>query len=275
MKKNKKIIIISAGIFLSANLWISRALAQNDSDIDEMNVIEVELEKSAPKIEPQRKVKESQPQNQEPLSDFSGLGKLAPFSEVSVIQKRYLPKTERFQLYGGLGLITNDPFFNTLAANLKLSYFFTESWGLEGTYMAMTTSEAKSTQELKNIQGVTTDNLVYPKSYLGLDVVWVPIYGKMSWFNKKIINFDTYFALGGGSTKIQDGTSPGTVHFGVGQIFALSKAFSIRWDFSWNFYQATSIDQSGSATSEKSKSLSNNLFLTMGASFFFPEAKYR
>lgn len=256
------------GIFIIvALLGIGRiSIAQTDMDKEELDIIEVELEKAAPKIEPQRK---PQPPTAptEPMSNFSGLGKLAPFSEVSILQKRFFPKTQRFQVFAGLGLVTNDAFFNTLGGNLKLGYFLTESWGVEGTYMALTTSEAKSTQELKEIQGVLTENLVYPKSYMGLSLVWVPFYGKYTLFNRRIVNFDMYFTLGGGSTKIQDGQSPGTLQLGTGQIFAMSKSLAFRWDFSWHAYSAKQIDNSTSTV--------NNLFLTAGLSFFFPEASYR
>lgn len=258
---NKK---LQALIFF-INFWTPWAFSQ-DVDTEELNIIEVELEKAAPKINPQ---KSESPQNQSPppAGDFGSLGKLAPFSEVSVLQKKFNPKTGRFQLFAGGGVVTNDAFFNTLGGNLRLGYFFNESLGVEASYMALTTSEAKSTKELKDIQGVTTENIVYPKSYLGLDLVWVPIYGKITYFNRRIINFDMYFSLGGGNTTIQDNKTAGTLHLGAGQIFSLSKRFSLRWDFSWNSYSAKQIDQSSSTV--------NNLFLTAGVSFFFPEAKYR
>jgi outer membrane beta-barrel protein len=238
-----------------------------DSDIEELNLIESELERSAPKIGPKKQSSSALPTAPEANTGFSGLGKLAPFSEVSVLQKRFLPKTKRFQAFAGLGLITNDAFFNTLGGSFKLGYFFTESMGLEGSYLTLTTSEAKSTKELKEIQGVTTENLVYPKSYMGLDFMWIPIYGKMTYFNRRIVNFDLYLTLGLGTTAIQNNLSASTFHVGTGQIFALSKAFSLRWDFSWNFFDAKQVDLSTNTV--------NNLLLTVGASFFFPEAKYR
>jgi outer membrane beta-barrel protein len=241
---------------------------------EELNVIELELDKSAPKPAPQEQPRANQgnnylQDNKEPntMSDFSGLGKLAPFKDISVIQKRYLPKTNRFQLFGGLTTVTNDPFFATTGAVVKLGYFLTETWGLELNYFALTTSERQSTSELRSINGVTTQNLIYPKSYLGLDVMYVPIYGKISWFNEKIVPFDLYFSGGMGTTGTGNDQNAGTLHIATGQMFALSKAFAFRWDFSWNFYSAKGVDGSTSTF--------NNLFLTVGMSWFFPEATYR
>lgn len=271
MKKDHSILIILSSVLMLSALPL-QAPAQSTGDAD-LDVIEMELEgpppKSAapPRTTPDSSTGDSNSIKDESLSDFSGLGKLAAFSEVSVIQKKFMPKTGRFQFFLGPALVTNDPFFNTYGGELKFSYFLTETWGLELNYFSLTTSEKESTKELRAINGVSAVNLVYPKSYMGLDLVFVPVYGKMSWFGKKIIPFDLYFSGGYGTTNTQAGENAGTVHLAAGQIFAISKGFALRWDFSWNFYNATGIDGS--------KSSANNLFLTVGASFFFPEASYR
>lgn len=282
MRKDSSVLIILSSV-LALSFYASSSLAQGTGDA-ELDIIEMELEgpaaqkseapaeesssaTSTPAATTESTTPANQPVKDEGLKDFSGLGHLAAFSEVSVIQKRFMPKTERFQFFLGPALVTNDPFFNTYGGELKLGYFLNETWGIELNYFALTTSEKESTKELRAINGVSTVNLVYPKSYFGGDLVFVPVYGKMSWFNKKIIPFDLYFSAGYGTTGTQAGENAGTVHLAAGQIFAISKAFAFRWDFSWNFYNATGIDGS--------KSSANNLFLTMGVSFFFPEAKYR
>ena len=103
-------------------------------------------------------------------------------------------------------------------------------------------------------------------AYMGVDAMWFPMYGKFSWFNKTIIPFDMYFSLGYGTTSTQADEKPGTFHIGTGQIFAISKGTAIRWDFSMNNFSTKSVDGVGNF---------NFLFLSVGASFFFPEAKYR
>ncbi|MNL40638.1 hypothetical protein D3C87_1630040 [compost metagenome] len=178
-----------------------------------------------------------------------------------------MPKTERFQLFGGGTFITNDPFFNSIGAVLKGSYFFSETWGVELSYAFLSTEERQATKELKENNNIKSRSLVYPKSVWGADIMWVPIYGKMSLFNENIIPFDLYFAGGYGSTETQLNTSASTLHVATGQIFALSKAIAFRWDFSWNFYNAKTEDNETNSF--------NNLFLTVGMSWFFPEAKYR
>lgn len=266
-------------LLISVSLpMMARAQEAAAGDADELNIIELELEKGkqvAPPPAPPAPsaaasgTKEDVTPETKPM-DFSGLGKLSSFSEVSVLQKRFLPKTGRFELFGGLSTMTNNPFFNTYGYALKGSYFFRESFGVELNYFSYSTTEAKSTTELKNIQGVTTGSLITTSSFKGVDAMFVPIYGKMTWFNHRIIPFDLYFSTGYGLTTTQNdsGTKDqGTLHLGTGQIFALSKATAVRWDFSWNFFNAVGVDQKSSAY--------NNLFLTVGLGWFFPEAKYR
>lgn len=262
---------ISLALLALLTLPVLVQAQESFGDNEELNIIEVELERSTPPPAPPRGTTGSRVAPDEMPADpkaidFSGLGQLAPFSEVSVLQKRFLPKTGRFQLFGGLTMITNDPFFNVIGGVGKAGYFFTESLGLELNYFALSTGEAKATKELKEIQGVQTDNLVLTKSFLALDLVFVPIYGKMTWFNEKIVPFDLYFSVGGGTTKTQS-EDAGTLHLAAGQIFALTKSTGVRWDFSWNFFNATGVDGN--------KGSYNNLFVTVGWSWFFPEAQYR
>ncbi len=205
------------------------------------------------------------------VREISDLGKLAPFKDIAVIQKRFLPKTARFELFGALGSTLNDAFFVDATINLRLGYYFQERYGVELSVMAINASTRKVTDSLAD-RGVTTASLVSPKSYFGADFKYTPIYGKMALNNKRLTPFDMYFAVGGGSTTTNNGSSP-TLHLGTGQIFAMSKSFALRWDFSWNFYQATTyLDAAHTASSS---STFNNLFVLLGASFFFPEATYR
>lgn len=221
--------------------------------------VEVPVEKPADKQVQQADIK-----------DITDLVQLAPFKDVAVIQKRFLPKTGRFEFFGGPTVVLNDAFFLNFGLNARLAYYFRERYGIEFVGMYLTTSERQVTTDLREKRGVTTTSIVTPKNYMGLDFKWTPIYGKMTWMNKKITPFDLYFSGGGGMTGTNQGSSEPTVHLGTGQIFAISKSMAFRWDFSWNFYNAKS-----SVTSSSSSSLYNNLFITVGMSFFFPEATYR
>ena len=200
--------------------------------------------------------------------ELSDLGRLAPFSDIAVIQKRFLPKTSRFEFFPNVGYITNDVFFFNPIIGGRLAYYFTEQYGVEATFFASSKSEREVVRSIRD-KGVLTEGLVFPQSYYGLDFKWTPVYGKMGFMTKSIIPFDHYFSLGGGVTNTNQKTTPTTVHFGTGQIYAISKWLAARWDLGCYWYSSsTSVGRTGGGSFM-------NLHLTIGASFFFPEASYR
>ena len=202
-------------------------------------------------------------------AELSGLGNLAPFNDIAVISRRFLPKTNRFELTPNVGLVLNDVFFTDIVLGGRLGYYFTENYGIEAIGTAISTSPKGVTNELQNQRFVNTAALAVPTAYYGLDFKWAPIYGKLGWLNKSIVPFDFYFSGGGGITGTNQNTSPPTIHLGTGQIFALKKWMALRWDLSWYAYNSTSTVVGGSSGTF------TNLHLTLGMSFFFPEAVYR
>ncbi|MGZ5280123.1 MAG: outer membrane beta-barrel domain-containing protein [Pseudobdellovibrionaceae bacterium] len=265
----RKSFLLSTALFVLIHFVAPTSWAQEEEGLDnssDVDQIEAELTKRTAKTPVQQ---EPQIEKDEKLENFSGLGKLAPFSEISVIQKRFMPKTGRFQFFGGLTNVVNDPWFTGLGLDARFGYHFTESWSVEATGVFLSNSQREAIKDLYEQHGVRTDSIITAKGYTGGAVVWNPIYGKMGLFNRRIIPFDMYFSLGGGSTTVDGGTGGSTLHFGTGQIFALSKAMGFRWDFSWNTFNATP------STAGAASQSFNNLLLTFGLSFFFPEAKYR
>ncbi len=261
----KGFLLSTVALIAAVHFWTPSAQAQDDSldvtaDVDQ---IEAEIEKKSPKAP----TSEVQLEKEKPLEDFSGLGKLAPFSQVSVIQKRFLPKTSRFEFFAGIVNVVNDPWFTGIGFDGRLGYHINETWGVELTQVLLSSSQRQAIKDLHDQNGVNTESIVTSKSYTGGAVVWTPIYGKMGLLNRRIIPFDMYFSAGGGATGIEGGTGGSTIHFGTGQIFAITKGIGFRWDFTWNSYNA--IPAAAQAQNF------NNLMLSFGASFFFPGAKYR
>ena len=243
-------------------------------DASNSSPAEVENTNTSIPAEVETPVAESKKAEQK-VENLTDLNKLSSFREISVIQKKYLPKTERFQLYTGLGMTTNSPWFLNLGVKINLGYHFTESFGVEFSGMFLSNSEREVAKEIREYNGLQPEKFVNTKNYVGLDLMWVPIYGKLSMLNNRIIPFDMYFSAGAGSssTNSQEGNVP-TMHIGTGQIFAISKSMAFRWDYSWTMFQATEV-QSSSSTTAPSKNSYNDLILTAGLSFFFPEANYR
>lgn len=252
--------------------------ADGSDENAEINILEQELktaEVPVAAVPVQQQNIEAEKVEERPLKSISQLNELAPFSQVSVIQRKFLPKSERFQIYGGLLNTLNNPWYNMIGLDLRFGYHLTEAWALEAQYNSLIKSETQSIKEIRTEHDVVTSNLISPKGFMGLNVVWHPVYGKISLLNKRIIPFDLYFYLGGGTTSYDGGqkSDSSSVQAGTGQIFALSKAMAFRWDLNWNNFSASPL-RLNSATAPSTTTF-NHINLTAGFSFFFPEAKYR
>lgn len=209
------------------------------------------------------------------MTSISDLGRLSSFNDISMIQRKYLPKSERFQVYAGAGLSTNAPWFLNVGGRLNFSYNFAEKFGVELSGMFLTSTEKEAAKEIRENNSLQPERFILTKSGILLDFVWSPIYGKIATLDQTIIPFDMYFSFGGGTagTNSQE-KNVSTGHIATGQIFAISKGMAFRWDYSWLIYQATPM-QDSITTSAPIKNTYNDLIFTAGLSFFFPEARYR
>ncbi|MGE0762530.1 MAG: outer membrane beta-barrel domain-containing protein [Bdellovibrionales bacterium] len=227
-------------------------------------------EESESKKRTMAKPREAKPELKD-ATTLSELANLAPFSDVAVIQRRFLPRTGRFEFSANGMTSINNPFFSNLGVNLRGAYFFQEKHGIELQYSLMSKSRRSVTANLEDQRDVRTTNLVTAKSYMGAAYKWIPLFGKITFLNAHIVPFDLSFTGGFGLSKTDKKNEP-TVHLGTGQTFALTKSFAVRWDVVWNYYQATADSATGVG---ETKTNHNDLFLSFGASFFIPEAKYR
>ena len=234
-------------------------------DDEDLGQIEAELKKSEaiPKPEIVNKAVESAP-----IETVTDLQRLSSFSDISVLQKRYQPKTERFQFNAGFSYMTNDPWNMASGLNLKLAYGFTEAWAFEGLYYSMNSSAKEDVSLLNKNHNVDTSALIATKSIVGAQVVWTPMYGKISLLNRRIVPYDMYFSAGAGNATLAggDSTSANSILAGTGQVFALTKGMGFRWDLLLNRF---------TAKTEGNQQTFNNLVLSLGFSFYFPEVSKR
>lgn len=257
-----------------------RALAQDTAGgSDAPSSTDKEVEQLYDKFENEEVAKKNkanverrqQQQKKPDLSSLSELSGLAPFDDVAVIERRFLPKTGRFELSGSGLTSLNNPFFNNLGGALRMAYYFRERYGVELMYYYISSAEREATQNLREKRGVLTNSLVSPRGFMGGAFKWSPIYGKVSFLNKTIVPFDLNFSLGAGTTSTDASKNEVTLHLGTSQVFAISKSLALRWDLAWNVYQAHSKEADGTPKT----GTQIDLFLGLGVSFFFPEATYR
>jgi outer membrane beta-barrel protein len=277
-------------IFVFLLCFSSFAFGQDDNSIDDIEGLfdrEEKADERRSEREAERREKQAKKDEAPEPKEIEDLKQLETFDDIAVIQRRYLPKTGRFEFYIAGGTNLNDAFFVGNGLSARFGYHLREKWALEGIYSFIQNDNRDVTNELLEA-GVNTEGSVSTDGYYGIDLKWTPIYGKYAYFNEKIIPFDLYFSFGVGktdprlaasssSTEQFEVESPYTVKFGTGQIFAITKWMAFRWDMSLHMIQAktTVTDPNNGNVIREDESLSNNLFLNVGLSFFFPEAKYR
>lgn len=250
---------------------ISPAAGSSSGGTSEPGQIEELYDKEEVKIEKKKPAAPAHKEAPKQVQNLSDLATLAPFSDVAVIQRRFLPKTGRFELTGGLFNNLNNPFFNIMGANVRAAYYLREKYAIEGIAAFATSTKRQVTEDLEKKRGISTASVVSSKGFYAIAFKWNPIYGKITWLNKSIVPFDLNFNAGFGSTMTTENESAPTLHLGTSQVFAWSKGMAFRWDLIWNTYQATGTNQLG----VKEKLTQNDLFLGIGMSFYFPEATYR
>ena len=234
-------------------------------------VLDAEATKADQKAAAPKKAPAEKPAPGQKVETLSDLATLAPFEDVAVIQRRFLPKTGRFELSAAGFTNLNNPFYNSLGVSARAAYYFREQYAAELIGAVFGSMSRQATDDLQKNRAITTDNVVTSKNFFALAFKWNPIYGKITWLNRGIVPFDLNFDIGGGMTQTTNGGSEPTLHLGTSQVFALSKWVAFRWDLMWNLYQATGTDNLG----REEKFSQNDLFLGVGISLYFPEAKYR
>ena len=205
-----------------------------------------------------------------PSVDLSILKNSKLKSETIAVQREFMPKTHRYEFSLGGALATSTSFFKTYGINGRLSYYFTETLGLElqTTFLSSQTSqEVKDLAANRNNNGEIVTNLVSPRRYIGLDGYFSQVYGKAALESQKIFPFELYENIGIGSMAVSGGRSSTALHLGIGEVFSSSRSAAWRADLSAYLYNTLDVNGNNSFT--------NTVLLTFGYGWFKPSVTYR
>ena len=251
------IIIVSCfTLFIGRSAFADEETQTSDDAV--VNSIESELETQIPETgwRPKRPpIPEKPPQK----VDYSAVKNSAPLSDVVIVQKNYLPKTERFQFFEAISLVTNDVFHRTWGGTLRASYHFNETWGAELSGFLLNSDATSDIEDLKS-QQIAVSNLVSAQNYLGFNIYFNSIYGKAA-INDQIIPFEIYQTLGFGKTQTSSGPAD-TISVGIGQIFAKTRSSTYRIDLNVLSFSATN--------TAGDKQLTNLILLSLGWGQLYP-----
>lgn len=243
----------------------SEEMAPAGSDDQDLLVVEKELR--ADKVEDTVPAVKLAPLKPAPVVDLKEVQTEKRKADTIVLQRNYMPKTERFQVFGGLAFLPTDVFYKTLGLQVRTAYHFTEAWGLELTGLFLGSVRSAELSDVESKQNVNVEALVSPKTYYGLDVYFNSVYGKAAFNERKIIPFEVYFTGGIGKMSTATSQNLNAFHLGMGQLFSVSRSNALRLDLSLLSYN--------SLTVTGDSQLTNNLLLTVGFGHFMPEAQYR
>jgi outer membrane beta-barrel protein len=172
--------------------------------------------------------------------------------ELGVVQNRAYSKSHKIEVSLVGGVISSDPFLSTQVYGMTLGYHFSEYLNLHllGWKEVVNTSNAFTSYQnsIKAKGGVpaipATNN---PNWYLGPEVSWSVLYGKLSVLGKSIVYYDLHLLGGVGITNTFDG-SEFTPSIGVGQQIYLSRVISIAVDYRMMIYGENIYTLDGSPT---------------------------
>jgi outer membrane beta-barrel protein len=209
------------------------------------------------------------------VSDLEQKYWAAKDTDFNVVQNRMYSKAGRFGLSGVYGSLLNDPWTTGATYGGSLSYYLSERYGIEASYLYTDARDSKAVDYLRANQGGTPDYNKL-KSYYGVGFEWVPFYAKMSVLNSMITYFDMGFTFGLGMQTYEqqkvEGSSVVTTpaaEITVTQHYFLSRYLGLRVDLKNRFYQEEAVAYRIIPNRSRGTSLTNQTFLLLGMTFFF------
>ena len=219
------------------------------------------------------------------------LRQLVLFKDIVVIQRRFLPKSSRFELHPSIRWIINDPFNYHFMGFGKLGYHFSEPLGVELFGGIVFGPNRKVTNDLQRIN-IQVSSVVSPKWLYGVAIKWSPLYGKFGGVGNTILPFDMYFSLGGGMSHLETtfklrendsiiscNANAVTVNIETGQLIPFSKSHALRWSVGWflhpKIFEWKCEGRAPLGSNERPGGFVQDIYFSLGWSLFFPGAKYR
>lgn len=185
-------------------------------------------------------------------NQFDGLGSneeiikkaqaLQPQNSMRIVQKRAVDRTWRGELGASFGFVDGgDSYINTRNWGVNADLHISPRWSIGARYIDNKnelTSEGKllyDTAKAKIANG-ESDYIIpeidFPLRTMMAVVNWYPIYGKVSWFESAVSQFDFYVLAGGGQVQLQSGDSviyTGGVGMGMWWNNWLTSRFEVRY----------------------------------------------
>ncbi len=157
----------------------------------------------------------------------------------AVQKKEYQLKHE---LYGAVGVLPMDAFYKGVTIGAGYTYHFSHHFAWEAFQVAFSNNVDTGLKDKIRDYDVDVENFREVKLLANSNIVFVPLYGKMSWLNRQVVQMEVYLTAGPGIAQYKEynrqgneGYSEDTQYyfsgnFGMGLRCFINKHFSARLD---------------------------------------------
>lgn len=192
---------------------------------------------------------------------------------LGVVQNRVYTKKSKIEFHPFGGMMSADPFLDVYAFGGLLGYHFSEYLSVNALGWKHIVSNSSALDRLESditTGAPTTANLNRPQWFLGGEIQYSPIYGKLSLLGSAILYYDFHLLAGAGLTGTQNGQYV-TPFIGIGQQIYLTQWAALRLDYRHMYYKEEVVERVrpstlGSVIGKKSVWTSA---LSLGVSFLF------
>jgi len=161
--------------------------------------------------------------------------------KVYAVQKKgYLLKHE---LYGAVGVLPMDAMYKGVTFGGGYTYHFSHHFAWEAVqFLYSANIDTGLKKDLENSFDATPESFREVQFLVNSNVVFVPLYGKMSWLNRNVVQMELYLTAGpgiakykeyelrGADTYTEEGKYYFSGNFGLGLRFFINQRFSVRLD---------------------------------------------
>ncbi len=124
--------------------------------------------------------------------------------KVEVVQKRLFEKDGGFELQAFAGVIPNDDFIVYSPVGARVAYNFSEAFAVQASFAFAMDHDTELTTFLVDEIGLKeADIQEFIDFYYNVNLLWAPVYGKISLLGLKLTHFDTYIGVGFGAFRTQ------------------------------------------------------------------------
>jgi outer membrane beta-barrel protein len=184
---------------------------------------------------------------------------------IKSVQRKDFLKRHRWELTPMLALSLNDAFYQKMGGGAALAFHLADSLGLEvqGVFVGTVQTDMVGYFQQANQALPKVSNLRF---WVMGNLLWSPLYGKLSFVTDDIVHFDAYLIGGFGMAQTETGTKFAT-NFGIGLRYFLTSWLVVKIEVRDLIYTETfRLDVANTQFSD----IQNHVMFSAGVSFFLP-----